>query len=509
MSDNKKIKLSREEIAKIEIGHTEVSRGQKWFLTVFFLLFIGVYPIMQMFYHQPFGEWRNLETIGKSIKAFETAIEDTSLLRKWLLTPAQRFLLTVFDTGNEKVIVGEDGWLFFSEDYKYVINPGFMLPEKQQKKIIAGIQPDPVAAIREFASVLNERGIKLILVPVPSKPMIYSDMLDGKEPPVQNPSWEEFKKEVESLGVTVIDLAPEFASMRKDGVEPYLKTDTHWTPEGMDRCTAILAEMLDGSGNECKTITPIKHINIGDIAVMLKLPDCEKYFPAETVDLRPVDIAPDRNSDVLLLGDSFTNIYSVKALNWGTGSGLAEHLAFALGRPVDVIARNDAGAYATRQLLAQELRRGRDRLAGKNVVIWEFAMRELSNGDWKLMDFTLEEAPESNFVEVNSPVDVEATVLGVTLVPRPNSAPYKDHVMSILLGDVNNTNDQVLVYAASMVDNVWTPAAELRPGDRIKIHLAPWSDYEVEFGSWNRSEFEDAELLLAPPCWGAEIIRSN
>ena len=92
---------------------------------------------------------------------------------------------------------------------------------------------------------------------------------------------------------------------------------------------------------------------------------------------------PDASADVLLLGDSFTNIFTLEGMGWGSASGLAPHLALALGRPLDVIAQNDSGAYATRQALARELAAGQDRLAGKRVVIWEFASRELSVGDWK------------------------------------------------------------------------------------------------------------------------------
>jgi alginate O-acetyltransferase complex protein AlgJ len=52
-----------------------------------------------------------------------------------------------------------------------------------------------------------------------------------------------------------------------------------------------------------------------------------------------------------------------------------------------VIAQNDSGAFATRQALARELAAGVDRLAKKRAVIWEFASRELSVGDWKPIDW--------------------------------------------------------------------------------------------------------------------------
>jgi hypothetical protein len=80
-------------------------------------------------------------------------------------------------------------------------------------------------------------------------------------------------------------------------------------------------------------------------------------------------------------------------MGWGASAGLAEHLALALNQTVDALRRNDAGAHATREMLALELKRGCNRLAGKKVVVWEFAARELAQGDWKLLDLRPDTAP--------------------------------------------------------------------------------------------------------------------
>jgi alginate O-acetyltransferase complex protein AlgJ len=125
---------------------------------------------------------------------------------------------------------------------------------------------------------------------------------------------------------------------------------------------------------------------------MLKLPEDQQLFRPQTVLVHQVQDAngnpwePDASADVLLLGDSFTNIFTLEGMGWGTAAGLAPHLALSLARPLDVIAQNDAGAFATRQSLSRELAAGQDRLAGKRVVIWEFASRELSVGDWKPLE---------------------------------------------------------------------------------------------------------------------------
>ena len=504
MSNNTTKRLSREEIAKLEIGHTEVALSQQWALLLFFIIFISVYPICQFIADPPVRHWSNAGDIQKSIKAYETAIEDTSLLRRFLLEPAQRFLVKVLHSGNEKVIIGKDKWLFFAGDYEYLLNPGFMKADFQRKRALKGVQPDAVKAILDFNSQLQKRGIKLIVLPVPSKPVIYSDKLGAKSYPQQNPSFDTFKSALAEAGVMVIDLTDDFAAMRRCNQEPYLKTDTHWTPEGMELAAGKLAAAIQkNTPQESAAAGKSSQVTaLGDIAVMLNLGDCEKFFPAETVAVKDYKSSMQSSSQVLLLGDSFANIYSLQAMKWGENGGLAEALSMYLNSPVDRILRNDAGAFATRNLLSSELKRGRDRLAGKKFVVYEFAMRELANGDWKMLDMTLAPKPETKFLTIDKSQVVSGTVLAVTAVPRPNSAPYKDHVMSIHLGDVNGTCDEMLIYAVSMRDNVWSNAARLRVGDSVKLQLQPWSEAEKLYGGWNRSEFEDEELLLAEPAFG-------
>jgi alginate O-acetyltransferase complex protein AlgJ len=131
---------------------------------------------------------------------------------------------------------------------------------------------------------------------------------------------------------------------------------------------------------------------IGDTAAMLDLPPDQTLYPPERVTLRFVaDAAGDpwrssRDADVLLLGDSFTNMYSLGTMGWGEAAGLAEQLSYTLQRPLDRIVQNDEGAHATRSLLQRDVNGEGDRLAGKRVVIWQFAARELAFGDWKLIE---------------------------------------------------------------------------------------------------------------------------
>ena len=124
---------------------------------------------------------------------------------------------------------------------------------------------------------------------------------------------------------------------------------------------------------------------------MLEMPDWQSSVSEETANIqcvvdpagKPWRAAED--AEVMLLGDSFTNIYHLGPMGWGADAGFAEHISLNLGRPLDVLSQNDAGARASRQLLVDALTTNPGRLQNTKVVIWEFAERELALGNWELM----------------------------------------------------------------------------------------------------------------------------
>jgi hypothetical protein len=89
---------------------------------------------------------------------------------------------------------------------------------------------------------------------------------------------------------------------------------------------------------------------VGDLVDMLDLPEDQQVFLPQAVRIHPVLDAqgntwePDPNAEILLLGDSFTNVFSLEGMGWGAAAGLGPQLALALGRPLDLIAQNDSGS---------------------------------------------------------------------------------------------------------------------------------------------------------------------
>src|SRR4029077_5599013 len=157
--------------------------------------------------------------------------------------------------------LGRDRWLFYQPDVAYLTGPGFLDPSFQRSRARGGdssatkaIQPDPLKAIIEFRDQLKSRGIHLVIMPIPVKPMIEPEFLSPSyRPPVpiplQNPSYGAFLKSLEKVQIDYLDISHSFAEeKRSTGRSQFLRTDTHWTPEAMQHAVALLAEKLRAVG---------------------------------------------------------------------------------------------------------------------------------------------------------------------------------------------------------------------------------------------------------------------
>jgi alginate O-acetyltransferase complex protein AlgJ len=404
---------SHDERLRRGIIDTEISRGVARGLAVVFVVGIFAVPVAQEALQRARGDdsvlpelFRHAPT-RQSLRQFEDDLEQASYAKDWVQPRVQALLSRFGRVGNKKAVVGRDGWLYYKPGVDFVGGPGFLAPGtiegRERAAREAGgpeIAADPRPAILAFANALAARGIALVLFPVPDKAMLEPRQLHGRGPAggaravPRNPSWRAFVDELQAAGVTVFDPAP--GALAAGEPPRFLVQDTHWTPEWMRAVAGDLARVVARDGRLPALAAPPRWreverpvARVGDIVDMLKLPEGQTVFAPQAVTTRAVvdgagsDWEPDEKADVLLLGDSFTNVYSLDAMGWGTAAGLAPHLALALGRPVDVIAQNDSGAFATRQALARELASGADRLAGKRVVVWELASRELLVGDWK------------------------------------------------------------------------------------------------------------------------------
>lgn len=421
----------RHEQAAREAGVTAIGRFAAAVTAVLFLLTIVLVPVVDLVRDaghpgSPFAAladgWSealdrldaatalaaNRALLG-GLERFEDRVEETSLLRERLLPPVQLASARWLGLGNEQAYLGRDGWLYYRADFEHAVGPGFLSPTALEAERLADRQQaslrikDPRPALERFAAQLKARGIALLVVPVPVKPQIEPGRFSARYGPtagsVANPSRDELMAWLAERQIDVLDPAPLLVSAKRATGEPqYLATDTHWTPAAMERVAEELARRVAAAagwqepGLAGYEERPVVVEGPGDIATMLNLPAGQSLYPPQSVRVRRVltwegtSWRPDHRAEVLLLGDSFTNVYSEPGLGFGSGAGLAERLAFHVQRPVDRIARNAGGAHASRQALIEALRRQPDRLAPKRVVVYQFASRELSQGDWKVLE---------------------------------------------------------------------------------------------------------------------------
>lgn len=395
---------------RLGIIHTDVRRPIAALLALFFLVSIYAVPLGQAYLEHtreepPFVlELFKRAPTPENLRKFEEDLEQNSDAKSYVQPRVQAALTRFGRVGNKKAVIGHAGFLYYVPGVSYVSGPGFLqagqLAGRERAAREAGgeaVYADPRPAIHAFHSALSQRNIALVLLPAPDKAMLEPGRLHAREhgPAVPNNlDWPRFVSEVRARGVMLFDPSPE----RLQPGEParYLIQDTHWAPEFMRASAERLAALIKTRVTLPPLASPPRYqratesvARVGDVVDMLKLPEEQALFAPQRVNIDVVKDAeggawePNEAADVLLLGDSFTNIYSLEYMGWGASAGLAAQLAFALGRPVDVIAQNDSGAFATRAALSQELAANPARLAGKRVVIWEFAVRELAVGDWK------------------------------------------------------------------------------------------------------------------------------
>jgi hypothetical protein len=343
------------------------------------------------------GNWRILTLFQErpthaSLKRFE----ETVAAENDLATKARQFYRTFqmrwLGQGSEKIVIGHDGFLFIRQEVEMAAGPGFLHRHITRAR---GIGPelkrsnsaDSIGAIVDFAQKLRALGIHLVFVPIPVKPFIYPEEVWPGYPSSAGPAWncdrDAFKAKLAEAGVDVLDVTDDlWQAKTQSGENLFLKLDTHWTPRGLavvaDRLAAHVRRHLPHPAPEAYKTRTASVTNYGDLLRILEVQPASGIFHPQTVEITQLLEGSalargDERSPVLLLGDSFTNIYHRKEMEWGDGAGLGEQLMLRLGIGVQIIAINGGGATAVRESLAQKP----IALRHKKVVLWACSARDL------------------------------------------------------------------------------------------------------------------------------------
>jgi alginate O-acetyltransferase complex protein AlgJ len=463
--------------------------------------------------------WQRLADANRAALAgigqFESSLEDSSPLVAAVRPATLDALLRFGGAGSEKAYVGRDGWLFYRPDVDALAlarAPG---------------ADHPAGGLAAWAADLAGRGVRLVFLPLPGKAAIHPEQLasagNSFATPLVPRGLENFSADVAAAwekvaaargleadrGPLVLDPAPLLWS-RKPGGAQFLRTDSHWTPEAMTavarETSAAVAALLGRALPKVAGLPSAEIRGTGDTAAMMELPASSPLRSGQNVIISPVkrpdgtDWQPDPSSPVLVVGDSYTNIYSTADLGWGSSAGFAEQLSHRLGFAVDRLSRNDAGARAAREMVTAEAARDAAWLAGKKVVVWPLAMREVANGDWSPVAWPV--AGNADGFMVVAPGDtreVTAMVAAVGPLPAPGRTPYADYLTAVHLTGIDGTGAQAVAYVWTMRDRQLLPADALRPGATVRAKLVSYEERAAGLDSLNRGELEDVALLLETP----------
>lgn len=383
----------REALARAEMDATRIGRRTAGWLTALFLALLAIGPLVELpaalrgrselLRPLPDGVAESgvlaaVERWRARFVEIEDRFDGRSVLVRAIRPHVQQALTRLLGQGNEPAVVARSGWLFFRDDLDHLL-----------RRRVPASADEAVEAVVAFDRALAARGVRLLVVPAPLKPTVHPERLAAEAVgPVRRAGESALLERLRAAGVELLDLAPRFA--RDAEIAPlYLATDTHWRPEAVEIAAAEIALRL----RELAELPPGRDLDAsaavatiegrGDTARLLGLAD-DSILPRDRVELRRagVDPAERRGAPVLLLGDSFSAIYSSAELGWGAGGGLADRLEARLGFPVDRILRNAGGASETREALAQAWTADPPRFADLRAVVWELAAREWSQGRW-------------------------------------------------------------------------------------------------------------------------------
>lgn len=431
------------------------------------------------------------------LASVEKSVEGQDLFEKWRQRDQSLFLRT-FGQGNRRVIVGRDGWLYFRPDIEAVFGKGprYVEPKSVAREATDESWQSPIPLIAAFADKLASLDIELLVVPVPTKAMLFPEGLSDVKAPVTLPEYESILRELREKGVDVLDLVPLLLSIPPE--DRFLKQDTHWTAATMEKVAIAVSSNLRSVSpkqNQLFESTKIDRSHVGDLVGMLD--SGADFYPAETQTLRQIrspyaDDPEFASSSHVVLGDSFVNIYEDPALGFGgegeqsIGAGFASHYSAALGLPVETIAINGGGATAVRRAFSSL---HSDEVVMKKSVVWVFSARDLllaelparrAGIEWRPVEFNDTRSPEKTSP---SALVVTATLSDRSPVGDPKQTTYESAVYSAIFTDIEGDygKDELFAFLWAFKKRIPEPTADLKPGSRYRLHLIPL-DAAVEAG---------------------------
>lgn len=166
---------------------------------------------------------------------FETWFSKSFAYRGKVVSLFSAFKAEVFGTGNDQVVVGKDGFLFFKDTVNSYTSVEPMTDEEIS---------DAANALLNLEKYAEEHGAKFIFAAAPNKATVYSDKMPDRY--VRNEGGTDLDrlyKELDDKGVEYIDLRPLLREASEKELV-YHKRDTHWNGLGAYKAFSAIGERM-------------------------------------------------------------------------------------------------------------------------------------------------------------------------------------------------------------------------------------------------------------------------
>ncbi len=309
---------------------------------------------------------------GRWTKAVETHYDDQFPIKRLGTNIWAALDYKLFNEGRKGVVLGRDQWLYSDEEFNPIVNEELNL--QGNYALVEGVRQK-----------LKEQGITLVMAIVPAKARLYPEHLgDVKPSSIHANLYQDFHARVAADKILAPDLLGPLQQAKQSGQQVFLRTDTHWTPEGAQVAAENLAKAiaerapLNGEPQRFVTEPAEKITHKGDLRQFLPLdPLFENLMPAQEPlvkrNTREADDQPagddalfaDAQVPVALIGTS----YSANP-NWNFVGALKQALHS------DVVNYAEDGHGPILPMLSY-LKSDAFKNSPPQVLIWEFPERYL------------------------------------------------------------------------------------------------------------------------------------
>lgn len=225
-------------------------------------------------------------------------------------------------TGNAQITVtpGNSGWIFLDEEYIF-----------GDTETLRDLK-DSIALISQVDTLLKNRGVRLVISPVPIKARLYKEYLTKSLPTVVENRYVTILKELQSRNITVADTNSLLTKSKASLNILYNRMGSHWSPEGAFIAAKATAQTVMQL-SEYKSLAKKEYIfkkgqivkNVDNLSNVLPA-DMRKNYPSDNYQIydfsekNPAGLLDEEVPEVALVGTS----YSESA--WSFPGALRYHL---------------------------------------------------------------------------------------------------------------------------------------------------------------------------------------